>query len=268
MPDISVDYEEMAGSPAESIGANGFEATRILRCAWADRITLARELGGEFDGTIDLPQVYPHDAGARVVEIPSIAGHDDDAPTAYLGNTRIAAYQYALLTVKYGRGVPASGGGGGSPELTDETVEPLTEFVTLSPKGMTWGSLGGTPLENDEAPGMLLKSFNWVFTRMNVSDIPAAVDTLIGNVNNSTIESRSLGFTFSPETLLYTPPFLSRKVNADGVTSRWTIQFRFSRRPQGWNKFFRPETNAWDSIYKGATQVKPYPLGDFLTLIV
>lgn len=267
MPDISVDYEEMEQSPQESLGPNGFEATRTLRCAWSDRITLARELTGEFDSGVDLPQVYPYDSSARVLEISQIRGHDDDAPTAYLGNTRVAAYQYALLTVKYGRGVPATGGGG-SVELTDETIEPNVEFVSLSPNGMTWGSSAGTPLEPDEAPGLLLKSFNWVFTRINVAEIPEALDTLIGYVNDDTIVSRSLGFTFAPETLLYTPPFLSRKVNADGITSRWTIQMRFSKKPQGWNKWFRGATNSWEAIYKGATQVKPYTPGDFTTLIV
>ena len=45
-PTVSVDYEELEGSPKESYGSKGFQATRHLMCSWADRHTLARQLKG------------------------------------------------------------------------------------------------------------------------------------------------------------------------------------------------------------------------------
>jgi hypothetical protein len=150
-PSISIDYEEMEGSPTEQYnGPQGFQATRILRCAWADRLTLADELQGAFlvGGVYvnNLPHLYPHRGGVRCTGVSNIAGHDDNNPRAYGGDHKVAGYTFALLTANYASQQPGAGGGGGSVELTDETIEPFSEFVTLPPDGLTWVNGSGPAL--------------------------------------------------------------------------------------------------------------------------
>lgn len=269
-PTISIPFEEFEKSPEEGYGERGFEATRTLRCAWADRLTLAQELQGIFfrSGayTLDLPHLYPHLDVARCVGVPNIVGHDDDRPMPDGADTSVATYTFALLTVKYGVLFPNGGLGVDGRELTDETIEPFSEFLTLPPDDLTWGS-GGDPLTADEAPGQLFRGFNWVFTRTNVLSIPSEYASLIGCVNNASITSTALGFTFPAETLLYTPPTLSRKMNPDGVTSKWTLTLRMSFKPQEWNKFFRAATGTYEEIFAGTTRIRPYTPADFSVLV-
>jgi hypothetical protein len=271
-PTISIAYEEMEDSPTEQFnGPQGFQATRLLRCAWADRLTLADELQGSFlsggSYVTNLPHLYPHRAGVRCTSVPNIVGHDADRPQAYGGDTKVAAYAYALLTVNYTVAGQPPTGGGGSVELVDETITPFSEFTTISPKDLTWGGIGGTPLTNDEAIGKLFRGFNWQYTRLNVASVAPEYATLIGCVNNAAITSTRLGFTFPAETLLFQPPILTRRVNADGVSSKWTIQTNLSFKPQGWNVWFRASTGAYGAIFNAAGQVKPYTPADFSPII-
>lgn len=271
-PAITIDFSEFEGSPTEQNGPQGFQATRILRCAWADRLTLHDQLLGTFDdgmggSTTDLPHLYPHRDGVRCVSIPNIVGHDDDCPLPDGADTTVATYQYALVTATYAESQLGPGAGGGSVELTDETIEPWAEWTTYPPKGLKWGSTTGDSLTDDEAIGRLFKGFNWVYTRMNVASVPSAYASLVGKVNNGSITSSRLGFTFAAETLLYEPPLLTRKVNPDGVSSKWTITTRFKYRPATWNKYWRPSANDYVAIYDSGGQVKPYTPADFSPLI-
>jgi hypothetical protein len=269
-PTISVNYEEFETSPTEQFGPQGFQATRILRCAWADRLTLADELQGTFlvGGvyTTNLPHLYPHRGNVRCTGVPNIAGHDDDNPQANGGDLKVAAYSYALLTVTYGNNAGTSGGGG-SVELTDESITPFSEFTTIPPKGLFWGSTAGTALDDDETIGKLFRGFNWQYTRSNVASVASEYATLIGCVNNAEITSTRLGFTFPAETLLFQPPILNRKVNPDGVSSKWTIQTNLSFKPQGWNVFWRSATGTYVAIFNAGGQVKPYTPADFSPII-
>lgn len=272
-PAITVDYEEFEGSPSnEQSGPQGFTATRILRCAWDDRLALMDELQGTFsDGvggyTNELPHLYPHRDSVRCVGVSNIVGHDDDNPQAFGGDLKVAAYSYALLTVNYAEAGDPAGGGGGSVELTDESISPFSEFLTIPPKGLKWGSTSGDALTDDETIGKLFKGFNWDLTRLNVASVGSEYATLIGCVNDAEITSTRLGFTFPAETLLFQPPLLTRKVNADGVSSKWTIKTSLAFKPQGWNVFWRASANAYVAIFNAAGQVKPYTPADFSPII-
>jgi hypothetical protein len=270
-PVISVPFEEMERSPTEDFAPEGFRAQRVLRCAWADRLKLADELQGSFlsggSYIYDLPHLYPHRTGVRCVGVGGIVGHDEDRPMPNGGDTTVAIYQYALMTAQYANATPVGEGGGGSAELTTETIEPFSEFTTMPATGLMWGSTSGTPLDSQEVVGRLKRGFNWVFTRLNVATVPAEYASLIGSVNDAAITSAQLGFTFEAESLLYTPPILTRRVNADGVTSRWTITTRFTYSPPSWNLFYRPSVNNYVAIFNAAGQVKPYTPADLSPLI-
>jgi hypothetical protein len=214
----------------------------------------------------DLPHLYPHRGGIRCTSVPSIVGHDDDNPQAYGGDPSIAGYSYALVTAQYGTQAGTSSGGS-SVELVDETITPFSEFLTIPPKGLFWGSTSGTALTDDETIGKLFRGFNWKYTRSNVASVAAEYATLIGCVNSNSITSTRLGFTFPAETLLFQPPLLNRKVNADGVSSKWTIETNFSFKPQGWNVFWRASANAYVAIFNATGQVKPYTPADFSPIV-
>ena len=68
---ITISYSEISGSPKEQHTEDGFRAVRRLKCAWADRFELAKQLQGGFDSTglFFVPARYPDRQDARVSTI-------------------------------------------------------------------------------------------------------------------------------------------------------------------------------------------------------
>lgn len=268
--DISaIAYEELEGSPQEQLTQSGFTATRTLKCPWADRLTLAQRLLGGWltigGGTsYYTPYGYPGQPSA-VVQSVSI-GNFDERITDTGGDTTRASYGYGQLTVNYGNSTLTGDPDNADAPLFEESLEPYAEFLTLPAVGFKWGSTSGDALKDEEAPGKLFKGLNWVYSRPSVTNIPSAVLSLVGCVNSSALHSKSLGLDFAAETLLYNPPLLRRAVTADG-SGAWSLEYRFSYKPQGWNRFWRAKTQAWDRIYTASGPADPYLTGDFTALI-
>lgn len=271
---VTIPYEEIDGSPTEGFDEKGFRAERQLVCAWADRFDLQDQLLGA--ATVDQngntqyvsPSPYPHKpnlASALSASAEPFAGRCLPAS----GDVRLASYDKALVRVQYGTrpGSITGGDGGGNGEpYIEETVEPFAEFLTYSPEGLHWGSTTGPALKDAEAPGKLIKGFNWNYTRHRVLRIPAAYWTLIGLVNNGPVTSLSLGFTFGTETLLFNPPRLGRQIASIGTGTyglAWTVSLLMSYKPDGWNKFWRGKDNGWQQIYNAGGLVKPYTTAAF-----
>lgn len=268
--DISgITYEELEGSPTGNITPAGFVGTRVLKCAWDEYLNLAqRLLGGwltiEGSTAYYTPYSYPGQPSA-VVQGVQFAPFDERV-TDTSGDTTRASYSYAQLTVNYGNSTFAGDPDNPDAPLFEESLEPYAEFLTLPAVGFKWGSTSGDALKDEEAPGKLFKGLNWVYSRPSVTNIPSAVLSLVGCVNSSTLRSKSLGLDFAAETLLYNPPLLRRAVTADG-TGAWSLEYRFSYKPQGWNRFWRAKTQAWDRIYTASGPADPYLTGDFTALI-
>jgi len=173
------------------------------------------------------------------------------------------AYEHAILTVQYAEAQA------GSPEdsdvLVDEDLQPSAEFITLPAEGLRWGSSDGTEAKDVEAPGKINVMMDWVYTISRTAYISDASYKLLGNVNRAVVTSNSLGWTFAPETLLYSSINLSRQIFAEGPAA-WKVTYRFTIKPSGWNLFWRGEENGYQGLYTADQQVKPYPDGNFLAL--
>ena len=260
---ITVDYEEVAGSPVEVYRDHGFEAKRIVECVWSDRLTLAQELrGGRRQMgeayTYVPPQQYPHYPAAVVSDVriePFGAAQSS-------GDPNTIAYQLARLTVEYR--VAEFGTNPAEEEtLITESLEPAAEFMTMPAEKLYWDALAANPLVESEAPQRLVRMLEWVYTKHMMASLPNDVISLTGTVNDAAITSSRLGLTFPVETLLYNPPRLERQITTEGVKA-WKVTFRFTYRPGGWNAFARRGHEDFQPIYKqNGTAFKPYTPASF-----
>lgn len=269
---ITVDFEELEGSPTEGFNSVGFEATRVLKCAWADRLVLASQLkGGTFvtggSAVYFKPYAYSAFTAARVDSVGVVPFDDNHPVAAGVGSgTQTASYSFAKLTVLYKTGKDPDKDDDSTAKLIEESIEPFAEFLTLPADGFFWDDPDGEPLTAEEAPGKLYKGINWVYARSGIVGLPAAMFDLIGKVNSGSLHSKTLNRDFDAETLLYNPPILRRQTTADG-NGAWTVEYRFSYKPQTWQKFWRNATKTWSRIFTANGPADPYETGDFTQLI-
>lgn len=149
--------------------------------------------------------------------------------------------------------------------LFSETIEPIAEFVRLDHRFFRWSS--GVPLTEGEAPGVIRRELKLVRKYFNRSSVPSAILTAPGSVHNAAYTSPVLGLTFPAETLLFAPEPVDRTVTTSGSQGyNYTIGFHF--KPNGWNKYWRPQSQAWESIYlSNGTAYKSYPPADLSALL-
>jgi hypothetical protein len=255
---ITVDFEEDESSPKETYGQDGFTAVRTLLCDWPNRHTLATQLRGsiEFIGTDTvwrLPAKYPHgfpDARVLSVEVEGMGKPDS------LGSSEL--FEKAKLIVNYG--ILKSE----EETLYEERIEPASEFLTLPVNNLYWGTgESKVALKDTEAPGMLIRMFDWVYTLKNVQNIPTWLGNIEGCTNSDTVKSKTLGLTFSPETILIGQPDASRVVTTYGDKA-WQLTFRFTCRRLNWNKFPRLDMAGangipFEYITNGTNAIKVFP---------
>jgi len=266
---ITVPYEELScpqASPREDIRAASMEATRYLQCDWADRLVLARDLLGYTQRSGEMvihhrPHVYPHHS-ALSAEVAAVSPAGAPAPAG-----GAMAWAKARLRVTYRP--PAFGSAGDDPAraLVSESIEPAAEFLTVPAEDLYWDAAQEEPLGDDYELPKLVRMAEWVYTRHRMPYIPAGTWSLIGRVNASAVTSARLNASFAAETLLYQPPQLYRRTTSDG-TDGWDITYRFTYRPDGWNKFYRPGETDPQPIYDAAgTVFKPYAAADFSAVV-
>jgi len=270
---ITIAYERVPGFPREEITPEGISIVDKFQCAYADRVTLAKEMLGFVVGsTLHLPDEY--DAGdeplryvyAKKAEMEPLGGIDTNGD-----------YSKAFVTIHYGTlnydaELPDEAG---TTVFVSEGIEPSAEFITLGRQGLYFGT-GATAVSlenaNVEAPARVLRMIDWVYTIHRVPYLPSAIWTHVGCVNNAAVYSRTLNKTFAAETLLCGNPSLEREFTSAGVTA-WTITFRFSYRPEGWNKFPRTDNAGaggvnFEAITDGTNAIPIYPLANFGQLIL
>lgn len=244
---VTVDYEERPTSPMESINYDGVAVTRILRCAWADRILLSKQLlGFTIEGVVNVPDKY--DTGTDPltnvyctdVQINPILGLKSDT-----GSYQFAELHCTYTSVSYD-----------VETLVTESLEPSVQYLTLGETDLWWDNSQTTRVLSDETPARLLFNLDWVYTKHNWSyEIPATIFDMAGTVNSASCYSRALDWTFDVGTLLAGSPSLTREVTSEGTTA-WTITFRFTWQPETWHKFPRVGSNGdltFVNIYDGTT---------------
>lgn len=245
---------EMHGSPNEAMTRFGvFTATRRLRCDWSTRLADMQTL-------VTWPgHVYPHRAGVFALSASALP-----APGEQKGSGVEASYDEAILTVNYSSPAPgeprqSSDGGGATEIIFSETIEPTTEFLTLDSEGFTW--LDNTPLGDKIRLGRLECGFSYVFTRHNwdasADDFVYAL-SLVGLTNEVSVDARTLGLIFSPETLLVLDPSFSQSWDEQG-NAKMSVTFRLAYKGKsspadgskgGWNQYWRADTGDYDQVKK------------------
>jgi hypothetical protein len=238
------DYEDFRGILSASVQ---------LRCAWADRHSLATDVvGGRRE--------WPKGSAGAVPKAYSAAIEPVTSPGSPAASGQEIGYAEALVTIRYSTIVT---------DLVTESIEPFAEFITLDHRFFRWGAGDGPWLREEEAPGRLVRGINYVRNELELMSTPADnVYDLIGYVNNAPLAAPILGRTFATETLLYAPPIVNAKKDSTGAY-RFDITKKFTWQPQGWNKYFRPLTGTWVAIHLAGsgTPYKSYPLGDLSALI-
>lgn len=229
----------------------GANASVVLRCAWIDRYALVDDL-------LSNSRIYPGMAGFTVApRAQTCAITGDDATT--LSVAQSLEYGDALVTVNYGTKIV---------DKIAESLEPTVEFLKQDHKRFRWGSATGDPLTEGEAPGRQMRGLSLVRTLYDLAAMPAAVLTAYGGVNSAAYTSALLGFTFAIETLLYQPPQLNHIIRTAG-TAGWNLTLKFHYNPNGWNKYWRAKSQAWEKIYlvDPAGEYKNYPATSFASLL-
>lgn len=257
----SVSCQEVHGSVQENVSLSTYTASVTLQCSWSARYSLINDI-------LLNQRAYPYN-GLLLPRTCAIR----PMPGTYDADGQAIDYDdFALVTVNY----EAPGGeddeGPQDPvDMVSEELEPTSEFVTQDYKKFSWYTSAGVyirELKEDEAPGRLVQGLALVRTFFNVPYLPASILSLPGKCNSSQFTSRLLGLTFAAETLLFTPPGLSRTLTTAGV-SGWTMRTRFIYKPQGWNKFWIPDISDYGKIYVKsessgtASEYKSHPTANF-----
>ena len=155
--------------------------------------------------------------------------------------------KYALVTVNYG--VPKTKTVGAY-DVVAESLEPFGEFIRQDYQQFRWDSKNGTPLTPEESPGKFLAKCKLVRKIYKLATLPVGAMSAYGKCHQSAYVSPLLGTTFDAETLCYDTPSFERTITTTG-TDGWNYGQTWIYNPQGWNRFFRAETNAWSYIYRG-----------------
>ena len=279
---ITVAYDEMRGSPTQEhwLATGAFEATRMLRCAWGQRHTLALQLRGQVGGFILSPQGYPSVSSAIVRDVSiSPEGTLNKSSAGALPNT----YDYAILTVRYSTSLNGAAQtvtyDDGSGVVLEESFSPSAEFLSLGVKGLNWNTPPDTAgmLKETEAPGRILRTLDWTIARTNAPKPDADENFYMGYVNQSPVASLATGQTFGVETLLFLGLGMSASYDeADNAT--WSTTYQFQYKPTNWNRFPRGEPDP-DIVYPGERRDmhrlydangdlwSPYPAVDFTEVL-
>lgn len=239
---------EEHGSPVEPWAPEGSSPSVFLRCTWALRHALVADLLGN-------RRVWPYGLGADPPVATTAVIRTDMSQGIVSGQS--ISYVNAVVEVGYSS----------SNEEYSESLEPTAEFITLDYKRFRWGADDGDPIQEGEAPGRLVRTFNLVRSASRVVAVPITALTLPGAVNDAVYVSALLGLTFPAETLLFQPPQLSRTLTVGGDNA-WNMTTKFTYKAEGWNTYWRASADppAYERMYLvdgGGAPYNGYPLEDF-----
>jgi hypothetical protein len=265
---ITVQYAELPGSPEIDWTDDGYTETRTLKCAWSDRIVLARQLRG---GRFGLLRYAPHASNifpAAVVKGVKIAPFFKGELTA--GDTTAeASYDEAKLTVTYRvpEDQPPANNADGTETLLEQTFSPSKEFLTVPGSELFFHADGagpdggqGRPLGDQASPGIPITIFEWDVTLRDRDSVPADLLTKVQKTNQSSMTSQYLGLAFGPEQVLLDDFTPRQTVDTEG-NATLDVTVRLLVRLEGWNKQLNIRTGQWSDIYlKGeTTPFKQFP---------
>lgn len=258
---MAITYEELEGFPKEELTQTTFRGTRRLMVDWNSRQALRNALIG-YPGAL---WPYSLSYGARVVSVatePARGRTQQDNLGADL-----AFYDKAILTVNYAAPgqIWEHPSNPNAAAAFSEDLEPYTETYPLDFEKYQWSD--GTPLTRDEAPVLQAIAIRYRLRLFYLPAIPSALISLIGTINDATVTPIAIaGVTFAAKTLRFDPARFAFNRQSDG-TLRYTVEYNFTYRPSGWDKFYRNDTNSWQVIERitDETTHEFYPEADFST---
>jgi hypothetical protein len=262
---VTVEHEELAGSPKEYGDRKSFTAVRNLKCLWADRHELLEQLLGAHQITInDVPYYFGQEYPYRT-QVYAMRGRMkpffDSEVDADDTEGRVASYTHAELEIEYEPAVLT--------EIAQESLANSCEFIELPNTQLYWVNSGQTSanqLAVTEAPGRIIRMQEWSYAIKEIRDIPQTWYDFAGCVNQAALYSEKLKRTYEAETLLFHGVEPRRLIPLLGEPS-WEPTLKCSWKPDGWNKFYRNGMDAPQPVYKaGGAQYKPYTPQDFLLL--
>lgn len=252
------------------IESGDFTASVDLMCAWADRYALVTDLLG-------FARSWPFASGsfpprARRAGIKSFTGQ------GYADGQGIN-YELATVSVQYSNAIQSASGGGSSSgsssagpyDLFSEEMDNTVEFLQLPYEQFRWGAANGPAISEKEAPGQQFFSFKLKRTIFQVpGPLPTWLQELIGCVNENEYVSQVLGLTFDPETLLFMPTTTQRTISSDLTAGAFTVGLGFAYKPQGWNKYYRSQTQAYEPMFNAKTgaEVKSFTPSDMTEFLI
>lgn len=282
---FTVNFEEKDGSPTESIAVEwtGFGVNRTFMVAASDRMQLIKEMLGYKEiigGNLIVHQAHEYRyisslltaVSASVKPLGAKMGTDPD-------DIRFANYADSVVDIVYK--IPQwrmAEAYGGLISIT-ETVQPTTEFVTISEQKLYWDNTQTEELDSMDAPGLLIHGLEWTYEVRGALEVLPGVWGHPGKVNSRIVASNILGVWFPVGTLLCMPPTVVRELSFDAMPT-YNITLKFVAKnngtassPKGWNWFpYFGKTGAnvtWQPIYDDAGAEKIfYPYADFRDIIV
>ena len=261
------DYSELAHihgsmgkSPREvaNFDTGVFEAWITVECDWLDRTAVYNQI---------IWTEYPHipSTGAYAVEGKMEGwGKSNDAGSNLIG------YEKARIEFYYNNKIEFSGG-----FWISESLLPSTEFKPLDARMFCWVDNSpkpvgtGVPVRDQEAPSMRQVFADYLLTYHRVLLVPDAALTMIGACNHATVSSYTLNRSFPAETLTLVSSPARRSLYNMFTLRAWELKYHFRYTPNGANKFWRADTESWESVYRVGQSGRyiQHPLMNFQLLI-
>lgn len=246
----------LVGSPTEELdGLKGrITASVTVSCKWEERLLLA-------DDVLLNRREYPliTTSYAPVALTCSIVNGDEWFEATTVGQFRPP--KRSLVTINYG----FADTGTTAFDAVAESIEPLAEFRRLSHLPFKFGSLSGRPAKPEESPGFVEIKLRLIRRIYRMATMPAGILSNIGKVNLASYTSPINGFFFGAETLLYDAPQPESTQGSDG-SKAYNVTQSLVYNPNGWNKYFDPDTATWGYYYHvsgGGAPYKSYVPADF-----
>jgi hypothetical protein len=243
-------------------------ATRVVECAWNDRIQLIKNLNG--GSGIGAGGVYYYNPGAAypyggmffsAARVEGVAtggaGLLQDTTIASAASAPVA-YDRARVTIEY-KTLPYTEGATTGifsvdygveevllPNILDAGSNPVTNWV--------WAD-DNTPIDNENIPTLRMVMTDITWTQYNLSSIPnTLIQQLAGCVNSRTF------WGAKPGTTMFVGAKSTRRVSAFGA-DQYDLTEKFPNIPAGWNNKFRGD-------YGTVPGANPQSIFDFFRPIV
>lgn len=233
---ITIPYEDL-GDATWSVDnltgkVNGF---RSLKCAWANRDELVRQLLGymEVVGSnlyVHMPQLFPTSKlGSPRCYAQSIGGKGGPGNKIFEDTVtqHTAIYEFATIGVNYSTHTGEI--------WRRETMRNMAEMVIMPGENrLHW--TGGEECKESPLPGYIIHGSEWTYSIYQSGDPHHGYEDLVGCCNSSSVRSPTFHRTFTRGTLKFIGATFNVQQDFNGnVMTEYILTFH--ARKDDWNKF-------------------------------